>query len=264
MVIFVDLLPLQKRPKYMGFIGATFGLASIAGPLLGGLFTTKVSWRWCFWINVPIGGLAFLVLLFVLPARPPPRKHTGDSIMQRIKQFDPVGTALITPSLVLLLLALQWGGNGHAWGSARVVVSLVLGLVLMVAFGLCQVWAGENGMVPPRILCQRSIAAGTVVSLGFGAALIILTFYLPIWFQAIKGLSAVSAGMRLLPYFLGTVMFVIASGFLVSKTGYYTPPLIVGTALMIVGCGLLTTFRADTTNGEWIGYEVSTRPSWRM
>lgn len=245
----------------MGFLGATFGLASIGGPLLGGLFTTKVNWRWCFWINVPIGGLAIMVLLFILPAKPPPRKHVGESFMQRVRQFDPVGTSLLLPGLVLLLLALQWGGNGYAWRSTRVVVSLVLGLVLIVVFGVSQVWAGDNGTTPPRIVGQRSIAAGAVVSLSFGSALIILTFYLPIWFQAIKGQSAFSAGIRLLPYFLGTVTFVIGSGFVVSKTGYYTPVLIVGTALMIVGCGLLTTFRVETTNGEWIGYEVSTRSS---
>lgn len=260
-VIFVDLLPLQKRPKYQGFLGATFGLAAIGGPLLGGLFTTKVNWRWCFWINAPIGGLAIMVLLFVLPAKPPPKKHAGNSFMQRLMQFDPVGTALLLPGLVLLLLALQWGGNGYAWASTRVAVSLVLGLVLIVAFGISQLWAGDNGTVPPRILGQRSIAAGATVSLGFGSVLIILTFYLPIWFQAIKELSAFSAGIRLLPYFLCTVTFVIGSGFVVSKTGYYTPVLIVGTALMVVGCGLLTTFRVDTNTGEWIGYEVSNRSS---
>lgn len=261
MVIFVDLIPLQNRPKWMGFLGATFGLASIGGPLLGGLFTTQVNWRWCFWINVPIGGLAIMVLLFVLPAKPPPKKHAGESFMQRVRQFDPVGTALLLPGLVLLLLALQWGGDGYAWGSTRVVVSLVLGLVLIVACGISQLWAGDNGIVPPRILGQRSIAAGAVVSFGFGSALIILTFYLPIWFQAIKGRSAFSAGIRLLPYFLGTVSFVIGSGFVVSKTGYYTPVLIVGTALMVVGCGLLITFQVNTGNGEWIGYEVSIRSS---
>lgn len=259
MVIFVDLLPLQKRPKYMGFLGATFGLASIAGPLLGGLFTTKINWRWCFWINAPIGGLAIMILLIILPAYPPPKTHVGESFMQRVTQFDPMGTSLLLPGLVLILLALQWGGNGYAWGSTQVVVSLVLGLLLLVAFAISQLWAGDNGTVPPRILSQRSIAAGAVVSLTFGSALIILTFYLPIWFQAIEGQSAFRAGIRLLPYFLGTVTFVIGSGFVVSKIGYYTPVLIAGTALMVVGCGLLTTFKVDTNNGEWIGYEVSAR-----
>jgi MFS family permease len=256
-VIFVDLLPLQKRPKYQGLVGATFGLASIAGPLLGGLFTSKVNWRWCFWINLPIGGVAVLVLFLVLPRMVPPREHRGEPFWRRVRRFDPVGTALLLPGLVLVLLGLQWGGNGYAWGSTRVVVSLVVGLVLLVGFGFVQWWVGDNGTVPSRILTQQSIAAGSVVNLGFGSALTILTFYLPIWFQAIKGLSAFGAGIRLLPYFLGTVVFVIGSGFVISKTGYYNPPLILGTALMVVGGGLLTTFRVDTSTGEYIGFEVS-------
>lgn len=218
-LIFVDLLPLEERAKYLDFIGATFGLASIAGPLLGGLFTTKLTWRWCFWINCPIGGLAIVGLLLILPAKPPARKDVGVSFRQRIWQFDPVGTALLLPGLVMLLLALQWGGIECAWSSARIVVLLVLGLLLLVAFGISQYWAGNNGTVPPRIFCQRSIAAATAVSLTFGSALIVLAFYLPIWFQAIKGQSAVDAGIRLLPYFLSTVIFVIGSGFVVSKIG---------------------------------------------
>ena len=208
---------------------------------------------------MPIGGLALAGLVLLVPAKAPAKEHAGESFMQRVKQFDPIGTALLVPGLVLLLLALQWGGNQYAWGSTRIVVLLVLGLVLLLAFSISQLWAGENGTVPPRILCQRSIAAGAVVSVGFGSALVILSFYLPIWFQAIKGQSAVEAGVRLLPYFLSTVTFVIASGFFVSKTGYYTPWLIGGAALLIVGCGLLTTFRVNTNTGEWIGYQVSLR-----
>ncbi len=182
--------------------------------------------------------MAVAGLLLLLPAKPPPKKHVVQSFKQRVKQFDPVGTALLLPGLVLLVLALQWVGDGSAWGSTRVVVTLVLGLLLLVAFGASQSWSGDNGTVPPRILGQRSIAAAAVVSLGFGSALVILTFYLPIWYQAIKGQSAVSAGIRLLPYFLGTTVFVIGSGILVSKMGYYTPVVVVGIALMIVGTGL--------------------------
>lgn len=258
-VIFVDLLPLHKRPEYQGALGATFGLASIAGPLLGGVFTTHASWRWCFWINVPIGGLAILGLLLLLPAKDPPRNYVGQSFWQKVKQFDPVGTALLLPGLVLFVLALQWAGDGYVWGSTRVVVSLVLGLLLLVAFGVSQRWSGEDGTVPPRIIGKRSIAAAAVVSLGFGSALFILTFYLPIWYQAIKGQSAVESGIRLLPYFLGTTAFVIASGILVSKIGYYTPVLIVGLAVQIIGTGLLTTMHVDTSSAASYGYQVSTQ-----
>lgn len=198
-----------------------------------------------------------LVLFLVLPRTALPREHRGEPFWQRVKRFDPVGTALLLPGLVLVLLGLQWGGNGYAWGSTRVVVSLVVGVVLLVGFGVVQWWVGDDGTVPSRISRQQSIAAGSVVNLGFGSTLTILTSYLPIWFQAIKGLSTFGAGIRLLPYFLGTVVFVIGSGFVISKTGYYNPPLILGTTFMVVGGGLLTTFRVDTSTGEYIGFEVS-------
>ncbi|GAB7354461.1 hypothetical protein MBLNU459_g4943t1 [Dothideomycetes sp. NU459] len=255
-VIFTDLLPLQKRPKYQGLLGATFGLASIAGPLLGGVFTTRVDWRWCFWINLPVGGVALAALVLILPAKPPPRKHSGESFGQRVKQFDPVGTILLLPGLVLLVLALQWGGNGAAWEPPKVVATLVAGILLLVAFGVSQLWSRDNGTVPPRILGQRSIAAAAIVASGFGSVLFILAFYLPIWYQAVQEQSAVHAGLRLLPYFLATTIFVIASGIIVSKIGYYTPVLIVGTALIIVGCGLLTTLQVDTSRAITYGFQV--------
>ncbi|KAK6836227.1 carnitine O-acetyltransferase [Apiospora arundinis] len=255
-VIFVDLLPLEKRPKYQGFLGATFGIASIAGPLLGGVFASKATWRWCFWINLPIGAIAAAVLLVMLPPKPPP-KAQKETFMERVWEFDPVGTALMIPGLILLLLALQWGGV-EGWTSKKVLATLIVGIVLLVAFCGSQVWAGESGTIPPRIIRQRSIASASVASLGFGSVLVIVTFYVPIWYQAIQGLSAVDAGIRMMGYFLSTVVFVIASGALTSKVGYYTPCLIVGTAIAAVGCGLLTTLRVDTSNARVIGYQVLT------
>jgi MFS family permease len=256
-LILVDILPLRKRPKYQGLIGATFGLASILGPILGGIFTTNLTWRWCFWINVPIGGVALAGLLFLVPYRKAPQEYKDKGFVERVKRFDPIGTVVLIPGLICVLLALQWGGNLYAWRDARVIAPLATGTVLLVIFGFIQSWVGDFGTVPPRILRQRSITACTVVAIGFGAALVILSFYLPIWFQAIKGLSASDAGIRLLSYFLASTVFVIISGVIVSKTGYYNPWLIGGTAILMVGCGLLTTRRVDTTTAQSVGYQVS-------
>ncbi|KAF2802381.1 putative MFS multidrug transporter [Mytilinidion resinicola] len=244
-VILADLLPLEKRPKYQGFIGATFGLASIAGPLLGGVFASEVSWRWCFWINAPIGGVALVVLILLVPSKPPAREQSGKSLQERLKAYDPIGTVLLVTGLVLLLLALQWGSNESGWSSTRVIVTLVIGIVLILAFLISQAWIGENGTLPPRIICKRSIAAGAAVSLGFGSTLII-------------GLSAIDAGIRMIGYFLITAVSVIGSGIIVSKTGYYTPWLILGTALLVVGCGLLTTFRVSTSTTTSTGFQIIT------
>ncbi|MCJ1309067.1 hypothetical protein MMC25_002722 [Agyrium rufum] len=255
LVIIRSLVPLAKVPAYSGAIGAAFGLASIMGPLVGGAFTSNLTWRWCFWINLPIGGVAVLCLVLLLPPCPGPSKLEGTT-WEKIKQFDPLGNAVLAPGLILILLALQWGGIVYPWNSARVVSCLVVGSILVVAFIFVQWWVQENGMVPPRIISQRTIAACSVISLTNGAVLVIVSFYLPIWFQAIQGVSAANAGVRLLPYFLSTVIFVIGSGAAVSKIGYFAPFFIVGIAIEIAASALFTTLRVDTSTGKWIGYQI--------
>lgn len=250
----IELVPLHKRPKYQGFLGAIFGLASIIGPLIGGLLTSKASWRYCFWINVPIGGLAFVGLLLFLPASPPPVPIEG-TFWQNLWKFDPVGNMVLAPGIICLLLGLQWGATKYPWKDSRVLALLVVGPVLLLAF-FCIQAIQENGTIPLRILRQRSMASGVVISLGLGPALIIPTFYLPIWFQAIKGISAMQSGIRLLPLLLGTVVFVIGAGIAISKSGQYAPWLIIGCAIRVLGGGLMTTLRVHSGIGQWFGYQV--------
>lgn len=201
--------------------------------------------------------IALAVLVLLVPNSPSAKDHSAKPLVQRLKAYDPVGTLLLIPGLVLLLLALQWGSNDSSWSSSRVVSTLVFGIILILGFLVSQAWTGDNGTLPPRIMQKRSILAGTAVSLGFGSTLVIVTFFMPIWYQAIKDVSAIEAGVRMLGYFLVTVVFVIISGIIVSKTGYYTPWLIVGTALLTLGCGLLTTLRVDTRTATSIGFQVS-------
>ena len=172
-------------------------------------------------------------------------------------RFDPLGNLLLTPGVICVLLAVQWGGTKFPWSDRRVIALLVVGSAFLLAFAVVQIWIGENGTVPPRIVSQRSIASGVIVNLGLGAPVIIASFYLPIWFQAVKGTTPGNAGVRLLPYFLSTVTFVIVSGIGVSKLGYYTPWLISGCAILTVGTALLTTLKVDTNTGQWLGYQVS-------
>jgi MFS family permease len=151
--------------------------------VLGGSFTTDVTWRWCFYINLPIGGITIIVLLFIF--KTPPSKNANLPFKEQLARLDIIGTSMFVPSIVSLLLALQWGGSSYPWNDARIIALLVLFGVLLIAFAVVQVW-NKDGTLPPRIVKQCSIAAG--VSFGFflGATMFVIVYYLPIWFQAIK------------------------------------------------------------------------------
>jgi MFS family permease len=172
--------PLQKRPMAMGLMGAMFGISSVAGPLIGGALTERVSWRWCFYINLHIGAVATVVLVLVLKV-PSPVK-VGMSIREQFIQLDPLGTLCFLPGLSCLLLALQWGGSRHAWNDMRIIVPLVLASLLILAFIIIQVWKPNTATVPPRIFKQRSIAAGFAYLLCSRAAMFVMIYYLPQWF----------------------------------------------------------------------------------
>ena len=253
-VIIMYTVPLHKRPILQGMIGAIFGIASVAGPLLGGVFTTKVSWRWCFYINLPIGGVALVLLGFILELPPP--KNANTPIRQQIAQLDPIGTALFMPGVVCLLLALQWGGSTYAWGSARIIVLLVLFVILISGFIAVQFWKKDLATVPIRIVRQRSIAAGMWSQVCTASAFMIFVYYLPIWFQAIKGVSAVKSGIMNLPLLLSFVLATISAGICVTKFGYYTPFMIGQGILASIAAGLFTTFTPFTLHQKWIGYQV--------
>ncbi|CAK7239686.1 MAG: hypothetical protein STHCBS139747_001121 [Sporothrix thermara] len=252
-VILVYAVPLHKRPLYQGMFGAVFGLASVIGPLLGGAFTTKVTWRWCFYINLPLGGVAMVFILLLLKI--PDRDTTKIPTKAKLKQLDGLGTFFFIPGCICLLLALEWGGASYAWSDGRIIALLTLAAVLLVAFVVVQIVLPDTATVPPRIFVQRSIMAGVYSTLCVGAQMMIFIYYLPIWFQAIQGVSAVQSGIRTLPLVLGLVVASILSGIAISRVGYYTPFMICGVVFMSVGAGLLTTLQVDTGSSKWIGYQ---------
>jgi MFS family permease len=259
-VLTVHIIPLRKRPVYQSFMGAVFLISSVVGPLIGGAFTTHLTWRWCFYVNLPVGGAAILLMIFLLPANNNQTPEELDarrlSIRDKIEQLDPIGTLCFLPGIICLLLALQWGGSTYAWNNARIIVLWVLFGLLMIAFVAVQVWKQENATLPPRILKYRSVTASTWFAFCISASLMTLVYFLPLWFQAIQGVSAIDSGIRVLPLIVALVVSSIIAGGSVSAVGYYTPFLVLCSIIMAIGAGLMMTFKVDTRKALWIGYQV--------
>ncbi|KFZ04713.1 hypothetical protein V501_09050 [Pseudogymnoascus sp. VKM F-4519 (FW-2642)] len=256
MVIMFHTIPLQHRPIFQGFFGAIFALGSVIGPLVGGTFTDKVTWRWCFYLNLPIGAVTIIVAILILHLPNQKLDEQATGWIGRLKQLDPIGNLIFLPGVVCLILALQWGGAQYSWDNARIIVLLILCGILCIAFIGVQIWKDESAMVPPRLVKQRSIGASMWCSFFNGAGMMVVMYYLPIYFQAIKGATALNSGIMLLPMILSTIVGSLFSGFLVAKLGYYTPFFILSSIITTIGAGLFTTFTPSTGHAKWIGYQV--------
>ena len=200
-----------------------------------------------------MGAVAVVVIALILNVPPPAQR--GKSLTAKIRQIDPIGTSLFLPGIVCLLLALQWGGSTYSWHNARIVVLFVLAGLLLIAFIVVQFWEGDRATVPPRVIKNRSVAAGFLWAFCSGAAMMVIIYFLATWFQAIQGITAYKSGIRLLPLVLALVAGSLLGGSITWNVGYYTPPLIFGTIIMSIGAGLLTTFDVHTGHSKWIGYQ---------
>jgi MFS family permease len=237
---------------FTAVIGVMEGLGIILGPLVGGALTTHATWRWCFWINLPVGAVTALVIAFLLH---PPNLHDGPprTLKQKLRHFDWMGTAIIVPSLFCLLLALQWGGGKYRWDDARIISLFVLFAVLLLAFVIKEKFS-TTVTIPRLVMSSRSMIFSTLFAFCLSSAISILSFYLPLWFQAVKGASAFDSGVMLLPVILGLLFGTLIAGVLVTVLGYYQPFMVLSGILAAIGAGLLTTFTADTHTSVWIGY----------
>ncbi|KAI1424352.1 major facilitator superfamily domain-containing protein [Xylaria sp. FL1777] len=251
-------VPLQKRAFYLGLLIGTGQLGLVIGPLIGGLFTQYVSWRWCFYINLPIGAVAGgLLALLKCPEQLVKAPFSLALVRRVLPLLDSVGFILFAPGALLLLLALQFGsGETYAWNSSVIIGLFVGSGVSFILFLLWEWKAGEIAIIPFSMVTNRIVWASTLQYISLISAVFVGTQYFPIYFQAVKGVGPVLSGVYLLPSILSQIIFVVFSGGLIAKVGYYLPFAVVAGVGATVGSGLISTWNAYTSTGMWIGYQI--------
>jgi EmrB/QacA subfamily drug resistance transporter len=234
-----NIVPPRDRGRYQGLIGATFAAASIIGPAVGGFIVDNTTWRWIFYVNLPVGGIALAVVALTMPRRRERLPHS----------LDLVGAGLLAAGTTGLLLGLVWGGREYPWGSAEVRGALGAAAVLLAAFGLWERHAPEP-ILPFDLLRRRNVAASVACMGLVGMAMFGTISFVPLFVQGVIGTSATSSGVVLTPFMLGAVTTSILSGQLVSRTGRYRLNLVVGPLVMTAGMLLLWQMDTSTTSRE--------------
>jgi MFS family permease len=218
------------------------------------LVTDKATWRWCFYINLPLGALSVVGLTIFF--NNPVHLATNKTVKERLMEFDYIGPTLFLPAITCLLLAFEWGGSKYPW-NGPVIISLFIGFGLILPFWVySQIRLGDNATIPPRLLLQRTVLLPSLFSACASAAYFIVQFYLPLYFQAIRNTTATASAINILPFILSTIVMSVVSGVLLSKVGYYTPFMIVGASALAIGCGLFSTMGLRTDLGHWISFEI--------
>ncbi|MDQ4081149.1 MAG: MFS transporter, partial [Gemmatimonadota bacterium] len=242
MAVVGDIIPPRDRGRYQGIFGAVFGLASIAGPLIGGYFTTHWSWRWIFYVNLPLGAMAMLLIASTLPVVGERRRH----------RIDYVGAALLTAALSSIILLTDLGGTVYDWDSPIVVALGALALLSIGVFLLVERGAAEP-VLPLHLFQNRAFSVTSAIGLIVGFAMFGSVTYLPLFLQAVKGSSPTESGLQLLPMMGGMLVSSITSGQLISRSGRYKIFPVVGTAIMTVGLFLLSRTTTHTSEPLILG-----------
>ncbi|KAH9813590.1 major facilitator superfamily domain-containing protein [Melampsora americana] len=279
--IIADITELQDRPKLLGSFGAVFATSSVVGPLLGGALTDRLSWRWCFWINLPCGAITVISVLLVIPDSPAskltdkllelvdrrwnsitfgrwiPPHH---SALHKLGSLDFVGAFLMVGLIILLVLPLQWGGNKYPWNSGVVIGTFCGFGVMLVAFLLWE-WKGVDarngrGLLPFRLFRNRTQVGACLQALLIKLSMLSVVYFLPIYFQVVQHASATKSGIDLIPLMLSIVTCSALAGFAISHTGYYWPALALGSMILTIGTGLMYTIDEFSSHAKVIGFQI--------
>ncbi|KAI1500268.1 major facilitator superfamily domain-containing protein [Biscogniauxia marginata] len=246
-----DLVSMRNRGLYYGIFGMVWAIASAIGPILGGVFTSQVTWRWCFWVNLPISGVGFLVLLFVLKLHNP-----RTPVRQGLAAIDWLGSALIIGATLMFLFGLEFGGVTYPWNSATTICLIVFGVFTFGLFVLAEKKFAKYPVVSLALFKARSNIAAFGVGFAHGTVFISGSYYLPLYFQAVIGASSLLSGVYLLPYALSLSILSAGTGIWMRKSGKYLPAIIFGMFFLTLGFGLFINLGAEVNWAKLIIYEI--------
>ncbi|KAK2023930.1 MFS general substrate transporter [Colletotrichum zoysiae] len=245
----------SKRPMLTGLVGTSYGIASVLGPLLGGVLSNKASWRWCFYINLPIGAVSIAAILyfFKTPAAARPQEA---SFIEKTIQMDPLGTVIIMGAVVSLILAFQKGGQTDPWTAPTVIGLLISSVVLTGLFVGWETFQGERATIVPRLFRQRTVFFCFIFLIFIAGGYYTAIYNLPQYFQAIHGTSPIESGVRNLPFIISVSVASIATGSFVSWTRIAVQLMPIGAIISTVSGALFCTLGIKTEPAKWIGYQI--------
>ncbi|KAJ3210201.1 hypothetical protein HDU82_008594 [Entophlyctis luteolus] len=248
LIILSDIVSIQDRGKYQGIIGGTFTLAGVLGPLVGGAFVDYVSWRWCFYLNLPIGAvtIAFVIVFLDFP------KVEG-TFTAKLHRVDFLGSSALAATILLLLVPIQLGGNEWAWDSWSTIFCFIAFVFMAVVFIYVEGKVAEP-IIPHALFKTATVSALVLIAFMIGAAFFSAIYYNALFFQLAQGYSATDAGVQAIPFQIGASLLSILSGIIVSKTGQYKIFFFAGPIVMIIGVALMATMNQTTGLGEKIVY----------
>ncbi|OJJ45038.1 hypothetical protein ASPZODRAFT_134468 [Penicilliopsis zonata CBS 506.65] len=254
--IICDLVPLRQRGKYVAMMASVWAVGTTVGPILGGAFAQYVSWRWVFYINLPLCAVALLLLLLFLRVKHP-RRPAGTTVWQQILRIDLPGNIILTMAVVAILMSLTWAGTSYPWSSWRILVPLLLGLAGLGLFYLHQAspFCAEPS-IPLRLFSSATALCALWISFLQNMLLYWVGYFLPVYFQAVRGLSPTQSGILCLPITAAIAPFGVITGILIAVTGKYRIFHFMGYTCLTAGVGLLSLLNVDSPASHWAGFQV--------
>ena len=250
-LIICDIIPLRERGNYMGAVFGIITLGTALGPFFGGLIIDNVSWRWVFYINLPVAGVALLLLFFFLQVNYD-KSHT---ISEKLKRIDYIGNAIFVASCVSILIALGWADILYPWSSFRVIVPIILGFLGFAIFIVYELYVAVEPTIPIHLFQNRTSSVAFIITFIHSLGIIWVFYFLPVYFQGVLQSSPTRSGVQILPTVVAIIPFAIIGGLLLTKTGQFIPIHLVSFIIIVIAFGLFSRLDMNSSTAEWVVYQ---------